>query len=111
MPEYRDMILYSSLYYVMFLTGLLMLDVIFLIITIRTKKLFSVFFAVQVQFLVIIGYEFFREWHVVQNGAPYPLTMFRVNMLCMEYFIYGAFVTKVISYVETNWQKAFRADC
>jgi hypothetical protein len=102
------MILYSSIYYVMFLSGLLLLDAIFLIITLRTKKLFTVFFLTQLQFLMVIAYELYREYHVIQNGQPYPLTMLRVNALCIEYFIYGAFVTKVISYVETNWRQAFR---
>jgi len=95
----------------MFLTGLLLLDVIFLCVTIRTKKLFTVFFLTQLQFLLVIAYEFYREYHVILNGQPYPLTMFRVNVLCVEYFIYGSFVTRIMTYVETNWRKAFREDC
>ena len=88
-----------------------MIDVICLIITIRTKKLLTVFFFTQIQFLVVILYEFFREYHVIQNDQPYPLTMFRVNILCVEYFIYGSFVTRILNYVETNWRKALRDDC
>ena len=104
------MIIYSSIYYLMFLSALLLLDVIFLVITIRAKQTCSVFFAVQVQFFCVIGYEFFREWMVIQHGAAYPLTFARVNILNIEYFIYGVFIDRVIAYVEKNWRKALRND-
>ena len=100
------MIIYSSFYYMTFLAILLLIDLLFLYISLRSKHVVSLFTAVQLQFLCVMLYECSREWQVIHQGAAFPINMMRVHVLNFEYFVYGFFVCKVIDYVEKHWRKA-----
>ena len=102
------MFIYSTLYYGAFLLLLLLIDVTFLCAAVRSEHIISLSTFVFLQFLFVLLYEIYREWQVVTQGATFPINMTRVHVLMFEYFIYGFFTSKVTSYVEKNWRKAFR---
>ena len=102
------MILYSSIYYLFFMTVLLTVDVIFLTLSIKTRSVWSISFLVFLQFLCIMLYELHRELVVMYQGEAFPLTHARIGVLLFEHYIYGFASCKVIDYVETHWSKTFR---
>ena len=93
-------IVFMSMFYLVFLSCLFVADVLFIVLSVRSKTLRSLSSVVFVSFFFVLLYEIGREISIAFFGVPHALSLQRVRLLVFEYFLFGYFFNEVRYYVE-----------